>query len=169
MPEYPKTIDLFDFFEKLVDKWNEDDVLNTDWRFAGVLRDDAVNQYKRRPDDGIIVFLTNLSIMPTNSYQSGVLINRVERWGFNLRVVKCDEFSRNNYNEIPEHDIQSSRWRKILLPLKDFLLQERLLDFCRIYGIMPFRITGWTMTPIINWMDNNYSGWDIRVTLEYDV
>lgn len=164
----PQDIDLIEFFEKYFSLWNQEQVLGKNWEFAAVLTDDAVNRYKLREEDNMVVFLTNLNITNTTQLQQGRTINFTERWGFNLRVVECDHLARNNYNEIPNYEIASSRWAKKLKPLKDLLRKEDVLKFCQVYGISPFRIVGWSMTPLINWQDNNYTGWDIRATIEFE-
>ena len=143
------------------------------WWFGGSLTPSAAN--KARPDierGCVYVFLTDLAYGTTRTY-GDMPRPRDKRitTTFNLYIMMEDELGRNNDNEIPHHIGPTSRWDAILNPLRLCLDQtiefngEVLADCMLIKDI--FRITNQRMTPEILWQDENYTGWRLSMSVEY--
>jgi hypothetical protein len=83
-------------------------------------------------------------------------------------VLKFDDVGTNVYQEQIGHPVSESKWQTILKPLEDCVCPENILEFCELIN-KRILITQWNAITRINWLDNNYTGWSINMTLrDYD-
>lgn len=167
-------MDVIGFFKQQVDKWNEDEKCGFCWEFDAPLTDSGVNESVMQTDPDeccpVKVFVTNLSKRDNRTYdnRSTLLTDFNIDYTFTLHVLKFDELGTNVYAEQIGHPVSESKWVTILKPLQDCVCEENILEFCELI-CKKIKIINWNATTRINWLDNNYTGWSITMTLrDYD-
>lgn len=167
-------MNVVDFFRRQTEKWNEENKCGFCWEFDAPLTDAGVNEsvMQTNPDEccPVKVFITNYSERPNRQYHP---INRFLTsfsidYTFTLSVVMFDVLGTNVYQEQIGHPISESKWDAILNRIRECICSSAPFDFCEILG-KDIQIINQTNVSRINWLDNNYTGWSITITLrDYD-
>lgn len=171
-------MDIIDFFKQQVDKWNDDNAKDKCWVYGAPLFESEMNKFQtpdrddniQKPTDlncCVHVFLTDLRVNTQLNYapDTGLVNEKRCTWNFNLNLLQKDKLGENVYNEIKGYDLTQSKWEQYLKDIYDFVTCQKILEFCNILGY-DVRITRFEGNPKINWLDENYTGWQYGVTLE---
>lgn len=157
------------FFEKQIEKWNEDNLCDQCYFFSAPLKREAINLQQIREEHKccVQVMLTDLISNCIKDYNTttGLLVNRINEYSFNLYILIPSKLGMNNFNEIKGHDEDESKWSKILEPLLECFLCSDVLD-CEILGY-PIEVPRWQMNSELNLQNNNYDGWRISATFRF--
>ena len=167
-------MNVVDFFKQLTEKWNTQEKCGFCWEFDAPLTDSGVNesQMQTDPEDccPVKLFITNLSERKNYTYSpiTALQTSNFIDYTFTLHALVFDRIDTNVYAEQLGHPISESKWETILRPLQECLCEEDVLEFCEII-CKEIQIIGWNAITRINWLDNNYTGWSITITLrDYD-
>lgn len=167
-------MDVVNFFKQQVTKWNDETKCGFCWEFDAPLTDAGVNESVMQTDPDeccpVKVFITNLSERKNRTYntQSKLLTDYTIDYTFTLHALVFDEVGTNVYQEQLGHPVSESKWETILKPIEDCVCPEEILEFCDLI-CKKILITQWNAITRINWLDNNYTGWSITMTLrDYD-
>lgn len=167
-------MDVVDFFKRQVDRWNADEKCGFCWEFDAPLTDSGVNKSVMQSDPDeccpVKVFITQLSERKNRTYNNttSMLTDYTIDYTFTLHVLKFDRPDTNVYAEQLGHPISESKWATILRPLQECVCEESVLEFCDLI-CKKIKIIAWNAVTRINWLDNNYTGWSITMTLrDYD-
>ena len=156
-----------DFFEQQVAKWNEDEKCGFCFSFSAPLVESAINIQQIRKDEEccVQVMITDVGFQNnfTRNATTRLLTEEICDHTFTLFVLAPDSLGINNYNEIANHSVEESKWKRILQPLQDCFGCGLILDFCDFWQF-PVEVTQWRGTSLLNYQDNNYSGWKINAT-----
>ncbi len=161
------------FFHDLADKWNDEQKCGFCWEFDAPLTDSGVNESQLRLDDDccpVKLFITNLSVRKNRVYNqvTKLLTDYSADYTFTLHALVADRIDTNVYAEQIGHPIDESKWETILHPIEQCLCEEEVLEFCELI-CKQIQIIAWNAVTRINWLDNNYTGWSITITLrDYD-
>ena len=160
-------MDIVNFWNKQVSKWNDESKCGFCWEFGAPLVKSAANIQQKREFCCVNVLLTNLweDDIPTFVVNEPYEVERKHRFGFTLWVGIQSDLGTNNFNEIKNHPIEESKWETIFQPLSECLGPNLFLDECEIQGYL-FKRTAWRKDLILNDMDLNLSGWKITASFE---
>lgn len=159
-------MDLIEFWEKQVAKWQEDEQCGRCWEFSATLWEDASNILQTTESCCTFVLLTSWreTIVPSFSSDTGYIINEYTDYSFTLDIVEKGDLGTNNYDEIKGHPISESRVKTVFSPLKACINISKLqLAFCEFIGLKVDEMR-WEMIPTRAYLDNNYVGWNIRAS-----
>lgn len=158
--------DVIGTLAEMVEAWNLEEKCDLCFEFTAPLRESDLNEYQMKGDPCCVLFaVTDYRFecsSPVNR-QLGLRTLGAEIHNFNLHVLSQDNIGLNVYNEIPGHPLSESKWATILQPLAECVACD-LLQFCEYLGF-EMEVSRWVMSPRIDWMDSNYSGWTINVQL----
>ena len=167
-------MNVVDFFKRQVTKWDDELKCGFCWEFDAPLTESGVNEsvMQTDPDDccPVKVFITNLSERKNRQYQqtTGLLQRYSTDYTFTLHALMFDRVDTNVYSEQLGHPVSESKWETILSPIQSCICEEEILEFCEIL-CKNIHILAWNAITRINWLDNNYTGWSITITLrDYD-
>ena len=169
-------MDVVDLFKRLSEKWNEDLKCGFCFEFDAPLTESGVNEsvMQSDPEDccPIKVFVTNYSFRENKTYNriTTLLTNESIDHTFTVSFVAFDRIDTNVYQEQIGHPINESKWETILRPLQECVCDSNELqkEICELI-CKRILITQWNAITRINWLDNNYTGWSITMTLrDYD-
>lgn len=169
-------MNIVDVFKRLSDNWNTELKCGFCWEFDSPLTDSGVNEsvMQTDPEDccPIKVFITNYSFRENNVYNTitTLLINESIDHTFTVSYLAFDRVDTNVYAEQIGHPISESKWETILNPLRDCVCDSKQLqqEICELI-CKRILITQFNAMTRINWLDNNYTGWSITMTLrDYD-
>ena len=160
-------MDVVNFWQKQVAKWNEESKCGLCWNFGAPLIDSQANIQQHEEACCVSVMITNLWDEKNVNFVNQTVweANKVCRFGFTLFVGVPSSFGVNNYNEILHHPIDESRWETIFKPLQECLGCELVLDECAIQGYL-FKNTLWRKELRMNHTDMNLAGWKITAIFE---
>lgn len=168
-------MDVVEFFKQVAADWQVAQKCGFCWSFGAPLEESAVNKQQapdgEEPDEDLSccvnVLLADIVIAPQRTFDPVTTFqtSRADNHSFTLYVLRQDEIGKNNYNEIAGHPIEESKWAETLRPLQKCLTAENLLPFCEKLG-HSIQITAWQMTAKTNYLDQNYTGWQIRATFK---
>jgi hypothetical protein len=163
-------MDIIDFWQKQVDKWNEENHCGLCWEFGAPLQQSQSNIQQLREDTKccVQVFITDLSWEKHRSYNptTGLVVSEYCDWTFNLFMLIPSELGKNNYNEISGYPIEESKWLTIFKPLIDCTACDPIIDFCEILGYN-VQIPKWGGKTVHNYLAMVYDG--IRITTTFRV
>lgn len=169
-------MDLIGIFKKLTEKWNEELKCGFCWIFDAPLTDSGVNESVMQTDPEeccpVKVFITNYSFRENKQYNNitALLTNESIDHTFTASFVAFDRIDTNVYNEQLGHPLSESKWESILRPLQACICDTTTLqnDICELI-CKRILITQFNAIVRINWLDNNYTGWSVTMTLrDYD-
>ena len=167
-------MNVVDFFKKQTEKWNDDNKCGFCFEFDAPLTDSGINESQMQTDLDdccpVKVFITNLSERKNRLYNNttNLLQNYTIDYTFTLHVLAFDRIDTNVFAEQLGHPISESKWETILRPLQECVCEEGILEFCDLI-CKDIKIINWNAITRINWLDNNYTGWSITMTLrDYD-
>lgn len=158
-------MDLVEFWEQQVAKWQEEQQCDRCWEFSATLWEDASNIFQTNEDCCTIVLFTGWReiinpIFATNNFP----IKEYTDYIFTLDIVERGDLGTNNYNEINGHPVSESRVKTVYSPLRKCINTNKLtLDFCEFLGLKVDEMR-WELTPTRAYLDNNYVGWNIKAT-----
>src|SRR5690554_3052176 len=160
-------INIVDFFEKQFEKWNEERKCGYCWKFEFSQRLSEVNESRQEDDDCcVMVFMVDYNIQKIRSYPASDTGHFVENHlsynhNFNLLFLIHDDIGTNVHSEIKGHPKEESKWSRILNPLAQCLED---FDACEIIK-KPLRYNSETWRVLLDYMDNNYTGWQANYSL----
>lgn len=161
-------VDVLDFFNTLVESFNDESKCDLCWTFTAPLRESDLNEYQQREDEEccVIVSLTEYQIEEVTRYnqETSFVESRSLIHSFNLRFLVNGDIGRNVYNEIDGHPLAESKWATILNPLRECISSSDILDMCNQLGYTMY-VERWLMYPEIDYLDNNFDGWKVGVRL----
>lgn len=155
---------IIDFFETLIEKWNNEQKCGFCWEFSAPLSESGMNKHQSENPCCVHAFITDYATQ--SGYTKDRLTNLANReWcdhNFVLYVVMQSNLGINVYNEISNHSIDAGLWKSILKPIQNCLGCGNELELCEMgYN---FEITKWTMQTVLLKEDENYTGWKISGT-----
>lgn len=163
-------MNFIDFFQKQIEKYNNEQKCDFCWFFSAPLEESAINIQQLRDDSKCcvqVMFTQNegnaFGVQNQYDNRSSLLTDSFCSENFNLFFLIPNRLGQNNYNEIDGHGIEESRSAE-LMRLKDCISCDLNLDFCEFLG-MNFQITQWSGRQFLNYQDNNYIGYKVSVTL----
>lgn len=167
-------MNVVDFFKQQVERWNDDMACGFCWEFDAPLTDSGVNESVMQTDAEeccpVKAFITNYTFRHNRTYNptTTMLTNDSIDHTLTLHILAFDRVDTNVYQEQIGHPVSEGKWETILNPLRQCVCEESLLEFCEIIN-KRILITAWNAVARINWLDNNYTGWSITMTLrDYD-
>lgn len=158
--------DIIGTLAKAVSDWNDENKCDLCWEFTAPMRESDLNEYKQKSDCCcVIVAVTDYrwACNQTTNVSTGYVTQKAETFNFNLHFLAKDDLGLNVYNEINGHPLSESKWSTILMPLMD-CVGCNPIDFCTYLGL-PLEVLNWSATSRIDWLDMNYTGWTISVSL----
>jgi len=161
-------MNVVEFFRQQVNKWNIENKCGYCWEFDAPLRDSDANESLIKTNECCVrVMITNYSFRKNRTFHpvNGLVTDYNLEYTFTLNVVIPSIIDRNVYNE-QEHPISESKWATILEPLQGCLDTENPYDFCEILGRDDVTIISENWIQRLDWLDNNYDGWAITMTLK---
>ena len=155
------------FFKQQVQKWNEENKCGHCYEFHAPLTEEALNKQQLIDPCCIQVMLTRdrgqaFGVEKEYNNVLGVLSNEYYTKAFTLYVMKPQGININNYDEILGHSIDESK-SELLDDLEE-CINEMELDFCEFIG-QDWQVRQWSAFQLLNYRDNNYTGWRLSVTL----
>lgn len=165
-------MNLVAFWRDQVNIWNQEQKCDLCWEFGAPLIESAANIQK--PEDGKeccvkVLFLQDkqpaFTTNRTYNNTTGLIQNITCTQSFQLLVLLPISIDKNNFNEIPGHPTAESKWDSVLFKLQQCLMCDAELDFCEILGTQ-YRITQWSGSQVLNYSDNNYTGYRINVQFQ---
>ena len=160
-------MELINFFEEQVNKWNENKQCGQCYEFHAPLTEEALNKQQLKNPCCVQVLLTRdnlqaFGINRTYNNQLGIESDVFEFKNFKLLFALPMELGLNNHTEILNHSIELTR-SKVLQDLESCLTRLEL-DFCEFLGTQ-WQVTQWTAQQVINIRDTNYTGYRINVSI----
>lgn len=165
-------MNIVDFWQAQVAKWNEEEKCGLCWTFDAPLTESGVELYQ--PETGkeccVHVLLTQDKVPPftmVNQYsqQTGRMNQRTCSWTHQVYFVMTTDLGVNNFSEIKGHSTESSRWASVLQKLQECLACDANLDFCEIMGA-DYRVTQWSAAQVVNYTSHNYTGYRLTITFQ---
>lgn len=169
----PEPINIVDFWKNQIAKWNEELKCGLCWEFSAPLTESAVGITKPNDPccvqvmlvrDRVTAFRTSRTYDNITGLLTGVTCSK----SFELLVLMPTKLGQNNYNEIKGHDTNESKWDEVLSKLEDCLSCDANLDFCEFLG-RKVLVTDWSARQLVNYTDNNYTGYRLTVTFQVNV
>lgn len=161
-------MNVVDFFKVQTQYWDSIQKCGFCWKFGAPLRESDLNEKElTTPEECCIqVDITNLTIRPVRTYDviTTFVTQYFEEYSFDLNILLPSVVDTNVYNEQPEHPISQSKWETILKPIYECLNGLEPFDFCDLLG-RNIQIVAMNWISRIDYLDNNYTGWTIRLTL----
>lgn len=160
-------MDIVDFWNKQVVKWNAEKKCGFCWNFGAPLTQSQMNIQQIEDQCCINVFLTDIYFNESISYSSktGFVNGKSSDWDFTLWVLQHGKLGVNNYNEIKGHSVDNSNWLKTYKPIYECLGSDVILESCKLMGL-PITVVRWQGSTVFNYEDNNYNGWKIQATFK---
>lgn len=157
------------FFKMQVEEWNEIEKCGFCWEYDAPLTNSGVNESDTENPCCVKVMVANLEIGQNREYNptTGFLRNFTQDHTFDLHILHPDVIGTNVYSEKLGHPLEESKHEKIIEPLRKCITPENILEFCKFLGFQA-KITAWRAFVRINWLDGNYTGWTIRMTIRTD-
>lgn len=166
-------MNFIDFFQRQIDKYNEDEKCGFCWFFSAPLIESAVNIQQLREDSKCcvqVMFLQDkqAAFSTSTTYDEKTTFIKDVFCTENFRLLFLIPFPNalgtNNYSEIEGHPIEESKSEK-LMELKDCISCGFQLDFCELIGTT-WQVMKWEGYQRINYQNNNYLGYEVNVTLK---
>lgn len=163
-------MDVVDFWSKQVKLWNDNTKCGLCWTFSAPLYESSVENYRIREEDKccVHVMLVNPSFNTQRNYDSITGLNTTINCNesFQLLFLMPSQIDINNFNELPGHSIEESKWFTVFNRLKQCIECDAEIDFCTILGSRS-RITNWSASLLPqNYTSNNYAGYRLSVTFQ---
>jgi hypothetical protein len=157
-------VDIVDFWEQQVAKWQEEEKCGFCWEFGAPLFENASNIAQTEEDCCTYVFLTNIKKKRNfKRYPIGTVYVDSCDYSFNVHIIRKGDLGTNNYNEIKGYAIADGRYNTIYKPIADCLDCDVELDFCEFIGLQVDGVN-WQEEMEQAYLDNNYFGWKITAT-----
>lgn len=165
-------MDIVNFWTRQIANYNKESKCGFCWTFSAPLIESSINkvQFEEAEACCVKVFLLQdkqPAFSTTNNYnsltgmQNGIVCNN----SFQLLVVMPSTLGTMNHDEMIGHDSSTAKWETILNRLQQCLSCDVNLDFCEILGTQ-YRITTWSGTQVINYLDSVYCGYRINVNFQ---
>lgn len=164
-------MNIVNFWEQQIAKWNEESKCDMCWSFHAPLTDSALNITKLADGEEcctqVFLLRNGNAFSTTNQYNesTGFLNKQTCNVGFQLLVVIPTKLGVNNWNEIIGHPTEESNWATKLWKLEECLSCDANLDFCEILGANQ-KVTTWSAVQKINHTDNVYAGYLLTVNFQ---
>lgn len=157
---------LINFFTQQVQKWNDENKCGKCFKFYAPLTEQALN-IQQIDDCCVNVMLTrdrvqSFGVNNTYSTTTGTLSDQWVFKNFTLLFLVPQPIGVNNYTEILGHSTELSKYN-ILEDLEECIIDMNL-NFCEVSG-NEWQVTQWNATQLINFQDNNYTGYRINVSI----
>lgn len=165
-------MDIVDFWQRQIDKWNNENKCGFCWDFSAPLIDSASNIVQ--PESGkeccvkVMLLRQNVTAFSTtNTYNQTTQLLTAQscNTSFQLLVVFDSTLGLNMYNEIKGHPTTESVWTTILSKIEECLKCDANLDFCEFLGTQ-YKVTQWSGVQVVNYQNSNYTGYRISVTFQ---
>lgn len=165
-------MNIVDFWDKQITKWNEETKCGLCWEFSAPLIESSVNIVQ--PEEGkeccVKVMLLQdkqPAFATTNTFNTvtGLLNSQTCTQNFQLLVLMDSRLGVNNYNEVKGHSTEQSNWVRKMHPLQECLSCDANLDFCDILGTS-YRITNWSAFQVLNYNDSVFCGYRLNVSFQ---
>lgn len=165
-------MNLVKFWQDQVALWNDEQKCDLCWNFSAPLIESAVETFTPPKGKECCVQVLLLrdkgqAFGTANTYNqtTGLLTNLVCNTAFQLLFLLPADIGSNNFDEIPGHDTEYSKWSLILSKLEECIGCEINIDFCELIGTK-YRVTQWSATQLINYTSKNYSGYRLSVNFQ---
>lgn len=166
---YIKNMNIVDFLDKQIQKYDVSQKCGFCWNFGAPLKEGLIN-LQQPPEDKEccvnVMFLQDrgnaFSAQRSFNANTGLINGGTITHNFQLLVVVGSQLGINMYNEIDGYSTDDSIWTTILSKLQNCLLDLNF-DFCEFLGTN-YRVTNWSATQEINYLDSNFCGYRINVT-----
>lgn len=157
---------LTQFFEQQISKWNTKNKCGNCFEFHAPLTEDALNK-QQLSTCCVSVMLTRdngnaFGVDKTYNNTFGVVSDEWEYKNFRLYFLVRTKLGINNHSEIKGHDKNESR--SYLLEDLEQCIIDMNLDFCEFVG-KQWNVTQWNAQQLINFRDNNYTGYRLNITI----
>lgn len=161
-------MDLINFFERQVKKWNDINQCGQCYEFHAPLTEDALNKQQLENPCCIQVLYTrdNVQAFGTRRTYDNRFGTESDKWeykNFKLLFAVPTQLGINNHTEVLGHNPETSL-SKILQDLENCLLNLEL-DFCEFVGEEWQILSFDSGAPLTNYRDNNYTGYRINVSI----
>ena len=156
-------MDIINFWQQQVDKWNTDNKCGLCWEFSAPLVPSQINVVQTETCC-VNVFLTDIKFRTDEVYNAitGLTTSKKCIWSFSVHALITVPLGVNNYNEIKNHPIEESKWTSVFFPIAQCLACDNILDVCDILGKkLEVRQLGEAQL-IHNYLDSNWNGWKIN-------
>jgi hypothetical protein len=165
-------MDVVKYFKGLTRMWDNESRCGFCWVFGAPLTEGQANIQKVEEEDAenccVRVMVRDVRVRRQNAYgDSGFLSEVVQDHFLVLDVVVPSKMGVNNFNEIPGHPVDESKWETIIYPLLECVTEESIMDLCKLLKTY-IQVPTWDASMKLNWLDNNYCGWSISMTLRDD-
>lgn len=158
-------MDIVNFWNKQVEKWNCDNKCDMCWEFHAPLVLSQLN-ITQTNSCCVNIFLTDVRFREEKNINQITTLTTSKRciWNFSIYALVQQDLGVNNFNEIKGHPVDQSKWSNILYPIIQCLGCDNILDFCEILGEDIIVTQNGDAVLIHNYLDSNYNGWKINYT-----
>lgn len=150
------------FWSDLIEQYDDDERCGFCWKFYAPLTEIDLNLVKKSIDDCCVnVFITRDKGVDFDSqitYNNGLPEVR-EREMYDVWFLVKSKVGLNNYNEMPDHDVEESRHNTILQPLRECITFEILRELC-----LDYEVNQWSGKYVYDYQDSIYYGIKISIT-----
>lgn len=161
---------LHSYIERQINKFNEENKCGFCWEFYAPLTEDAMNKQQLKNNENcscVHVMMTRDNMTAFgNDYRYNERLGQnaeiFEYKNFKLFFLKRQGMDVNNHIEILDNDTSKSKIN-FLEELEDCISQF-YFDFCDEFD-KNWVMQRWQGTQLINYLDNNYTGYRVDVTL----
>lgn len=157
---------LIKFLDQQIQQWCKTQKCGQCYEFYAPLTEEALNKQQIK-DCCINVMLTRdrgqafgVDRIYNNTLDS--ISDKFEYKNFNLYFIVPQGININNHSEVLNHSTELSK--SILLEDLEKCIIELEFDFCKHIG-NKWQLTQWSAQQLINFRDNNYTGFRLSVTI----
>lgn len=159
-------MDIAALWKKQTEKWNAEQKCSFCWNFGIPMQESQMNIQQLREGSRccVQVLMTDVKFSQNNTFQNGQNFNNYCEWTHSLYFLLPSQMGVKNYNEIEGYPAEQSKWETIYQPLYDCIGCDEVMDFCETLGYHA-AIVEWKGVPVYNYLDMNYDGWKLTITL----
>lgn len=162
-------MNVMQFFEDLVDRYNLENKCGLCWTFVGGGRDDYSNLYNGNSNGQccVIFAVNNIRINPRIETTEMGTIRPYTDYAIRLLIGAPSGLDLIVYNEVEGMDKGNSKWVKYINPLIECIGNGLPIDYCLNNNV---ELTAWNSEVIFNKMDYNIDGLIVNATFrEYAI
>lgn len=159
-------MNIIDFLEAQVEKWNEDNFCDSCWSFSFPLTEARMNVQQSTEDNQCCAkaMVTNLTEnIVTERTPQGSIFNKYIENSFDFHLLVHSNLGQNMYNEVQHYDIEDGLWEQKIKQLWECANADMFYDQCEILGY-DLQIRSFFKRIVTDYLDENYAGIKITMT-----
>lgn len=154
------------FWDNLIQDFNKENKCDFCWRFYAPMREIDLNLVRKKDECCVNVFLVwngaqDFNTLANFDINKGIPINPIEVFNYQVFFLVPSKEGINNYNEIPNHPVDESRYETILRPIRECINYNIFNDLCLKFGI-----TSFNGSYVYDYQDEMYYGIKLNITTQ---